>query len=63
MYFYVLYFSELLTIHSKEENDFVINYSPQVWKGRVNVWLGMDYDTDSKYHVTKGQLKHIDHNI
>lgn len=63
MYFYVLYFSELLTIHSKEENDFVINYSPQVWKGRVNVWLGMDYDTDSKYHVTKGQLKHTDHNI
>ncbi|KAF6726675.1 CD302 antigen [Oryzias melastigma] len=38
---------KLLTIHSKEENDFVINYSPQVWKGRVNVWLGMDYDTDT----------------
>uniref|UniRef100_A0A3P8VWA1 CD302 molecule n=1 Tax=Cynoglossus semilaevis TaxID=244447 RepID=A0A3P8VWA1_CYNSE len=38
----------LLTILSAEENDFVIKYSPQVWKGNVNVWLGMYYDTDSE---------------
>ncbi|XP_041663677.1 CD302 antigen [Cheilinus undulatus] len=39
---------ELLTIQSAEENDFVINYSPEVWKGVVNVWLGMYYDTNSE---------------
>ncbi|XP_041857907.1 CD302 antigen isoform X2 [Melanotaenia boesemani] len=39
---------ELLTIQSAEENDFVIEYSPQVWKGNVNVWLGMYYDTNSE---------------
>ncbi|KAM3607015.1 uncharacterized protein V6R79_000698 [Siganus canaliculatus] len=38
---------ELLTIQSAEENDFVIKYSPEVWKGIVNVWLGMYYDTNS----------------
>ncbi|XP_045909225.1 CD302 antigen isoform X1 [Micropterus dolomieu] len=38
---------ELLTIQSAEENDFVIKYSPEVWKGTVNVWLGMYYDTNS----------------
>ncbi|XP_067459569.1 CD302 antigen [Thunnus thynnus] len=38
---------ELLTIQSAEENDFVIKYSPKVWKGSVNVWLGMYYDTNS----------------
>ncbi|KAM9850690.1 CD302 antigen [Aulostomus maculatus] len=38
---------ELLTIQSAAENDFVIKYSPEVWKGNVNVWLGMYYDTDS----------------
>uniref|UniRef100_A0A8C5I2G9 C-type lectin domain-containing protein n=1 Tax=Gouania willdenowi TaxID=441366 RepID=A0A8C5I2G9_GOUWI len=38
---------ELLTIQNAEENDFVINYSPKVWKGNVNVWLGMYYDTNS----------------
>ncbi|XP_029386438.1 CD302 antigen [Echeneis naucrates] len=37
---------EPLTVQSAEENDFVINYSPQVWKGNVNVWLGMFYDTN-----------------
>lgn len=45
---------ELLTIQSGEENDFVMKYSPEVWKGNVNVWLGMYYDTDSKYQVTRG---------
>lgn len=44
---------ELLTIQSAEENDFVIKYSPEVWKDTVNVWLGMYYDTNSKYHVTR----------
>ncbi|XP_028993232.1 CD302 antigen [Betta splendens] len=39
---------ELLTIKSTEENDFVIEYSPEVWKGNVNVWLGMYFDTNTK---------------
>ncbi|XP_029968573.1 CD302 antigen [Salarias fasciatus] len=39
---------ELLTIQSAEENDFVIQYCPNVWKGKVNVWLGMYYDTNSE---------------
>ncbi|KAG8000699.1 RNA-binding motif [Nibea albiflora] len=39
---------ELLTIQSAQENDFVIKYSPEVWKGIVNVWLGMYYDTNSE---------------
>ncbi|XP_054643019.1 CD302 antigen isoform X2 [Dunckerocampus dactyliophorus] len=39
---------ELLTIQSVEENDFVVKYSPEVWKGQVNVWLGMYYDTNSE---------------
>lgn len=39
---------ELLTIQSREENDFVINYSPEVWKEVVNVWLGMYYDTSDE---------------
>ncbi|XP_061548503.1 CD302 antigen [Phycodurus eques] len=38
--------SELLSIQSAEENDFVVKYSPEVWKGEVNVWLGMYYDTN-----------------
>ncbi|CAN9497804.1 unnamed protein product [Ophioblennius macclurei] len=37
---------ELLTVQSAEENDFVIQYCPNVWKGNVNVWLGMYYDTN-----------------
>ncbi|KAM8748342.1 CD302 antigen [Acanthopagrus schlegelii] len=44
---------EILSIESAEENDFVVNYSPRVWKGAVNVWLAMYYDTDSddmKWH-------------
>lgn len=40
---------ELVTIQSKEENDFILKYSPEVWKGNINVWLGMYYDTNSKY--------------
>lgn len=53
-----LFVLELLTIQSSEENDFVIKYSPEVWKGNVNVWLGMYYDTNSKYQVTRGFWKH-----
>ncbi|XP_029937247.1 CD302 antigen [Myripristis murdjan] len=40
---------ELVTIQSAEENDFIINYSPHVWKGKINVWLGMFFDTDSEH--------------
>ncbi|XP_069558584.1 CD302 antigen isoform X1 [Brachyistius frenatus] len=39
---------ELLTIQSAEENDFVLHYSPEVWKEDVNVWLGMYYDSNSE---------------
>ncbi|KAM9343224.1 CD302 antigen isoform 2-T2 [Pholidichthys leucotaenia] len=41
---------ELLTVQSAEENDFIINYSPEVWKGSVpvNLWLGIYYDPTSK---------------
>ncbi|XP_034550223.1 CD302 antigen isoform X1 [Notolabrus celidotus] len=39
---------ELLSVQSAEENDFIISYSPDVWKGVVNVWLGMYYDTNSE---------------
>lgn len=46
------FFPELLSIQSAEENDFAIKYSPEVWKGTVNMWLGMYFDTDSEYHVT-----------
>lgn len=49
----VLLLLELLSIQSAEENDFVVKYSPKVWKGNVNVWLGMYYDTNSKYNVTR----------
>ncbi|KAM8856371.1 CD302 antigen [Spinachia spinachia] len=38
---------ELLSIQSAEENDFVVKYSPEVWKNNVNIWLGMYYDTNS----------------
>ncbi|XP_061579575.1 CD302 antigen [Cololabis saira] len=38
---------KLLTIQSAKENDFVIHYSPEVWKNNVNIWLGMYYDADS----------------
>ncbi|KAF0026479.1 hypothetical protein F2P81_021216 [Scophthalmus maximus] len=39
---------ELLTVQSAAENHFVIIYSPEVWRGKVNVWLGMYYDTDKE---------------
>lgn len=51
----ILFFLELLSIQSAEENDFAMNYSPAVWKGTVNVWLGMYFDTNSEYHVTGGR--------
>lgn len=46
---------ELLSLQSAKENDFAINYSPKVWKGTMNVWLGMYFDTNSEYHVTRGR--------
>ncbi|XP_023136824.2 CD302 antigen [Amphiprion ocellaris] len=39
---------ELLTVQSAEENDFIIKYSPEVWKGEVSMWLGMYYDTNTE---------------
>lgn len=51
---YYAFIPELLSIQSAEENDFVVKYSPEVWKNNVNVWLGMYYDTNSTYHVTRG---------
>ncbi|XP_059895922.1 CD302 antigen isoform X3 [Gadus macrocephalus] len=39
---------ELVTIQSQEENEFILKYSPEVWKGNTNVWLGMYYDTSSE---------------
>lgn len=47
---------ELLTIQSAAENDFVIKYSPEVWKGIVNVWLGMYYDTNDDKMKWLGEL-------
>ena len=43
--------SELVTIQSQEENEFILKYSPEVWKGNTNVWLGMYYDTSSEYYL------------
>uniref|UniRef100_A0A3P8YVP9 C-type lectin domain-containing protein n=1 Tax=Esox lucius TaxID=8010 RepID=A0A3P8YVP9_ESOLU len=37
---------ELVSVQSKEENDFILRYSPQVWKGNIHVWLNMYYDSD-----------------
>ncbi|XP_064800943.1 CD302 antigen-like [Oncorhynchus masou masou] len=39
---------ELVSVQSAEENDFIIKYSPQVWKGNIHVWLGMYYDSDNE---------------
>ncbi|TRY66194.1 hypothetical protein DNTS_028304 [Danionella cerebrum] len=36
----------LLTVRSADENEFVVKYSPSVWKGSMNVWLGLYYDSD-----------------
>lgn len=43
-------FLDLLTVKSAEENDFIVNYSPSVWKGKMNIWLGMYYDSDGKFN-------------
>lgn len=56
---HAFFFPELLSIQSAQENDFAIKYSPEVWKGTVNVWLGMYFDTDSEYHVTGGREEAI----
>ncbi|KAL7865559.1 hypothetical protein SRHO_G00108060 [Serrasalmus rhombeus] len=36
----------LLTVLSAEENDFIVDYSLKVWKGNIDVWLGMYFDSD-----------------
>ncbi|XP_048858529.1 CD302 antigen [Brienomyrus brachyistius] len=46
----------LLTVNSEEENTFVVNYSSEVWKGNVNVWLGMYYDSDQMVWQTEEPL-------
>ncbi|XP_016128309.1 CD302 antigen-like [Sinocyclocheilus grahami] len=40
---------DLLTVKSAEENDFIVKYSPSVWKGKMSVWVGMYYDSDGKF--------------
>ncbi|KAF4108716.1 hypothetical protein G5714_009789 [Onychostoma macrolepis] len=50
---------DLLTVKSAEENDFIVKYSPSVWKGKMSVWLGMYYDSDEdvfKWHDDNGVL-------
>ncbi len=42
-------FLDLLTVKSAEENDFIVTYSPSVWKAKMSVWLGMFYDSDGKF--------------
>ncbi|XP_026074780.1 CD302 antigen-like, partial [Carassius auratus] len=37
---------DLVTVKSAEENDFIIKYTPSVWKSRMSIWLGMYYDSD-----------------
>ncbi|XP_059356623.1 CD302 antigen-like [Carassius carassius] len=52
---------DLLTVKSAEENDFVVKYSPSVWKGKMSVWLGMYYDSDEdvfKWHDDNGVLRY-----
>ncbi|KAK9968990.1 hypothetical protein ABG768_027204 [Culter alburnus] len=52
---------ELLTVKSAEENDFIVKYSPFVWKGKMNVWLGMYYDSDEdvfKWHDDNSVLRY-----
>uniref|UniRef100_A0A673JVQ3 CD302 molecule n=1 Tax=Sinocyclocheilus rhinocerous TaxID=307959 RepID=A0A673JVQ3_9TELE len=52
---------DLLTVKSAEENDFIVKYSPSVWKGKMSVWLGMYYDSDEdvfKWHDDNGVLRY-----
>ncbi|XP_036396095.1 CD302 antigen [Megalops cyprinoides] len=39
---------ELLSIRSPEENKFIVQYSPQVWKGNIDVWLDMYFNADNE---------------
>ncbi|KAJ8253345.1 hypothetical protein GJAV_G00211910 [Gymnothorax javanicus] len=36
----------LLSVKTAEVNQFIVHYSPQVWKGNINVWLDMSLDPD-----------------
>uniref|UniRef100_A0A671P629 CD302 molecule n=1 Tax=Sinocyclocheilus anshuiensis TaxID=1608454 RepID=A0A671P629_9TELE len=52
---------DLLTVKSAEENNFIIKYSPFVWKGKMSVWLGMYYDSDEdvfKWHDDNSVLRY-----
>ncbi|KAL1267388.1 hypothetical protein QQF64_032751 [Cirrhinus molitorella] len=52
---------DLLTVKSAQENDFIIEYSHSVWKGKMNVWLGLYYDSDEevlKWHDDHDNLSY-----
>uniref|UniRef100_A0A672NUV6 CD302 molecule n=1 Tax=Sinocyclocheilus grahami TaxID=75366 RepID=A0A672NUV6_SINGR len=52
---------DLLTVKSAEENNFIIKYSPFVWKGKMSIWLGMYYDSDEdvfKWHDDNSVLRY-----
>ncbi|KAI1899203.1 hypothetical protein AGOR_G00059350 [Albula goreensis] len=38
---------DLLTVKNHEENLFIVQYSPQVWKGNMNVWLSLYFNPDN----------------
>ncbi|XP_063070116.1 CD302 antigen isoform X2 [Engraulis encrasicolus] len=37
---------DLLQINDAEENQYIVDFGPNVWKSNINIWLGMYYDTD-----------------
>lgn len=52
---------DLLTVKSAEESDFIVKYSPSVWKGKMSIWLGMYYDSDEdvfKWHDDNSVLRY-----
>ncbi|XP_051565466.1 CD302 antigen-like [Myxocyprinus asiaticus] len=52
---------DLLTIKSAEENENIVKHSPFVWKGKINIWLGIYYDSDDdvfKWHDDDSMLSY-----
>ncbi|KAG5833834.1 hypothetical protein ANANG_G00280090 [Anguilla anguilla] len=47
----------LLSVKSAEVNDFIVQYSPQVWKGNINVWLDMNFNPDDDSLVWHDKTK------
>ncbi|KAJ8350212.1 hypothetical protein SKAU_G00253420 [Synaphobranchus kaupii] len=37
----------LLRAKSAEVNNFIVQYSPEVWKGNINMWLDMNFNPDN----------------